>query len=147
MNGRIFVVENLKALTVPLLALFVTGCATMPSTQQLAAQSAAGRAEPKPPAVLTSAQIQIVQRGVRDGLKDPASAMFRGDYWAAGIAGGPFTVCGWVNARNSFGGYTGYGPFVGLLRGSTFTLADVSVGDTKAEVIMAFCRAEGAAIR
>ena len=40
-------------------------------------------------------------------MKDPESARF------AGVVASPkgSTVCGWVNAKNSFGGYVGYKPF------------------------------------
>jgi hypothetical protein len=40
-------------------------------------------------------------------LKDPESARFTGLV----IAPGKGLVCGWVNAKNSYGGYVGYQPF------------------------------------
>jgi len=43
---------------------------------------------------------------VKAKLKDPESAQFSGVYFHRGADGVPMT-CGKVNAKNSFGGYTG----------------------------------------
>lgn len=51
---------------------------------------------------------------MRRSLKDPDSARF-GDVMAARAADGTTIVCGYVNARNSFGGYVGMQPFSGVL--------------------------------
>ncbi len=52
-----------------------------------------------------------VSKAVRDKLKDPASAQFR---W---LPHNPdeFGYCAFVNAKNSFGGYTGFVPFYALI--------------------------------
>ena len=63
---------------------------------------------------LTDSQIEIVQQGVRDSLKDPSSAIFDKEYYAFHTKGN-IIVCGTVNARNSFGGYTGDKAFAGLM--------------------------------
>lgn len=59
-------------------------------------------------------------QSVRTSLADPDSALFK-DVWAVRgqIAGAPVSVfaCGTVNAKNGFGGYVGYTPFVAI--GST----------------------------
>ena len=47
-----------------------------------------------------------IKNAVAAQLKDPDSAQFRS------ITGSGDTYCGEVNARNSFGAYTGYRPFV-----------------------------------
>lgn len=62
--------------------------------------------------------LDVAHKMVKEGLKDPASAQFRGEYivmFNPGKAlGDPaskpstVTVCGQVNAKNSYGGYTGY---------------------------------------
>lgn len=45
-------------------------------------------------------------------LKDPESARFRNlVYMPATTPGNTDIVCGWTNARNSFGGYVGFRPF------------------------------------
>jgi len=50
-------------------------------------------------------QIRISSR-----LKDPDSAQFK-DVFASKSSGSP-VVCGYVNAKNSFGGYSGYQRFI-----------------------------------
>jgi hypothetical protein len=71
--------------------------------------------------MLTDAQITSVEAGVRRNLKDPESARF-GSFRAGADATGKIGVCGTVNARNGFGGYTGDKMFVGEFRGDFFTL-------------------------
>jgi hypothetical protein len=63
---------------------------------------------------LNEKELLAVQNGVQPLLKDPASARF-GLVAASVDNRGTVTVCGWVNAKNSFGGYTGEQPFMGLL--------------------------------
>ena len=57
----------------------------------------------------------VVETAVRARLRDPQSAVFR-DLSATSnrkISGAPagLVVCGYVNAKNSFGGYIGEKPF------------------------------------
>ncbi|MBY0243026.1 MAG: hypothetical protein K2X55_27330 [Burkholderiaceae bacterium] len=52
--------------------------------------------------------IQKVQQQVVGSLKDPESAKFQNIYVKWG------TVCGEVNARNSYGGYVGFQPFYSI---------------------------------
>ncbi len=62
-----------------------------------------------PEARLDSARAAVTAR-----LKDPASVRFgelRISAPASSLGGGT-VVCGFVNARNGFGGYTGMAPFV-----------------------------------
>ena len=73
------------------------------------------------PITLTPAQFQAVQAGVRGRLKDPDSAQF-GAYKAVrsldakgDVPRGSILVCGKVNAKNSYGGYTGELPYGGVL--------------------------------
>ncbi|MDQ0135034.1 hypothetical protein J2T08_002955 [Neorhizobium galegae] len=73
---------------------------------------------PAPPTTtkraLTAEEISIVQQGVRRSLKDPHSAIF-GSMTAAKVDKNSSWVCGVVNAKNNFGGYTGNKPFMGQL--------------------------------
>ncbi len=55
--------------------------------------------------------IIVTQDGVRSRLKDPASAEFRNVLFKR-HEGTPI-VCGEVNSKNGFGGYTGFQHFVG----------------------------------
>lgn len=47
---------------------------------------------------------------VRDALKDPDSANFK-DLYKVGREGEEPTICGQVNAKNSYGGYIGFKSF------------------------------------
>lgn len=54
-------------------------------------------------------EINMAKEKVASQLKDPESARFR-EIWA--LSNGEWTrVCGYVNAKNSYGGYEGYKMF------------------------------------
>ena len=53
--------------------------------------------------------INLGESVVKDTLKDPESAQFESFYKASGEKDG--YVCGYVNAKNSYGGYTGKKPY------------------------------------
>lgn len=54
--------------------------------------------------------IAVSEQGVRAVLKDGASATFRNEYFVS-FRNTPL-VCGEVNSKNGFGGYTGYQHFI-----------------------------------
>lgn len=97
---RIFSLLGLLALT--------TGCATG------AAEAPAGTRHERH--TLSPAQVAAMQASVRRLLKDPDSAQFS-DLKARKMVmpGGKiaYQVCGFVNAKNSFGGYSGRSQFLG----------------------------------
>lgn len=62
---------------------------------------------------LSKEQVAQVKTGVSRGLKDPESARFEEPFIAADD-GQTIHVCGYVNARNSYGGYVGIKPFYAL---------------------------------
>lgn len=68
--------------------------------------------------------IQQAEAVLATKLKDGASARFLDVVRVPSKSGGVGTVCGWVNAKNSFGGYVGYKPFV--VSGSTVMIRDDS---------------------
>lgn len=55
-----------------------------------------------------AAKVQVVKMFIANSLKDPDSAKFRGVKMKWG------TVCGEVNAKNSYGGYAGYRRFYAI---------------------------------
>jgi len=55
--------------------------------------------------------IRLGKKAVRAKLKDPESAKFKDVYFYQGKDNVPVT-CGLVNAKNSFGGYSGFEHFV-----------------------------------
>lgn len=44
-------------------------------------------------------------------MKDPESTKFKETYQAYKLSNGDIAVCGEVNGKNSYGGYTGYTPY------------------------------------
>lgn len=76
-------------------------------------------------AIYNSAQESV--RSVEATLRDPQSAIFK-NIWAvrASVDGTEGTfACGTVNAKNAFGGYVGFTPFVAI--GSTVLTPDDSI--------------------
>jgi hypothetical protein len=51
------------------------------------------------------------QQVMSEGMRDPDSVKFRNLFEGNGLSGRK-TVCGEVNAKNGFGGYTGMKPFI-----------------------------------
>lgn len=98
------------------------------------------------PIALTASQKAAVEDGLRAVLKDPESARF-GSYAAGVSADGVITVCGSVNAKNSFGGYTGKKPYMGILAGKppSERFAAISVGgnEIKTSVTIKACFQQG----
>ncbi|MGL5162188.1 MAG: hypothetical protein ACRC8E_07965 [Plesiomonas shigelloides] len=54
----------------------------------------------------TASEEKSAKKLVVDQLKDPDSAIF-GDVWVMKGTNGNRSICGYVNAKNSYGGYTG----------------------------------------
>ncbi len=120
----------------PLLALAFAGCATNPNAPEIAAQAeAAGYGAPPP------ANWQETIKGFMEmRLKDSTSAQYKfgeprkGWLTKAPISGGGFDVSGYrvsvaINAKNSYGGYTGYANHEFLLRdGRVIAYADFTSG-------------------
>lgn len=63
---------------------------------------------------LTASDRKAVEDGVKTQLKDPTSPLF-GSMMGRATPEGSVIVCGQVNAKNSYGGYTGNKPFIGML--------------------------------
>lgn len=113
-----------------LLSLFITGCVTQPIPKTT-------------PTSLTETQAEMVKIGIKIVLKDPDSATF-GPFIAAKAESGEIGVCGHVNAKNSFGGYTGMSPFIGTLRtNNMFKVAQIGNNREDSEIIKTVCRKMG----
>lgn len=95
---------------------------------------------------LDKAQVALMQEKVRSSLKDPASAQF-GTHVAGVNKEGTVMVCGLVNAKNSYGGYTGMSPFAGAFEGGTFAVGWIESG-SREKVTMSYqlCEAQGLAL-
>lgn len=94
---------------------------------------------------LSAADQTNVRRSVLASLKDPESARF-GSMAASKATDGTIFVCGFVNARNSFGGYTGMEPFAGRMTGPAFGV--VYWGNTRPmyDYVLSECRKFGVPI-
>lgn len=95
----------------------LTGCATVPANEEL--HTAASEPAPE-----RDVGVAMIEAAIRDKLKDPESAQFE---WPHGFVDGwyqrPFgqryagwITCGTVNAKNSYGGYTGRTAAIGVIR-------------------------------
>lgn len=112
----------------------LSACQTQPAPQEIYT-----------PKELTAAQVTAVQNGVRGALKDPESARF-GSIVAGTNSKGTIISCGWVNAKNSFGGYTGEKPFMGVLTSGGFAPVAVGGDRNEVEVTMRMCARGGLVI-
>jgi hypothetical protein len=97
---------------------------------------------------LTPELTAAIQNGVRRGLKDPNSAMFGTIIAGQRVWQGQneIVACGYVNSKNSFGGYVGMQPFTGKLFPSTGQFQLVATGDESpnaALMIGSSCRGAG----
>ena len=117
-----------------LVAIMFAGCTTLPPSLQ----------NPGTPTTLTDEELKIVQDGIRMRLKDPMSAMFPGETRAARAADGEITACGLVNAKNSFGGYTGASLYIAIVRNGV--VVDGTIESSEYNIVANFCRQRGVAI-
>lgn len=105
---------------------------------------ACATAQPLPRFQLTEAHVKTVHDGLRASLKDPESARF-GSMVAGVDEKGAVTVCGLVNAKNSFGGYVGNQPYIGMMdsRGLAFGVLMIGSDDTSRMTVAISCRGKG----
>lgn len=96
------------------------------------------------PTALTQQQVAALHDGVRRTLKDPGSAQF-GEHRAGLNEKGGIVACGWVNAKNSYGGYTGKQPYLALYLSDTGKFYAQSIGATEIRntVILKTCADSG----
>jgi hypothetical protein len=125
-------------------ALVVGGCNSQ--TGNVAGVDSPGVPEVVKAIELTPVQVTNLQKGIRDSLKDPESARF-GMHKAGLDAKGNLFVCGLVNAKNSYGGYTGMSPYNGMfIKSGQFIVAGLSSGHDMATAILQVCAKQGLAI-
>jgi hypothetical protein len=124
--------------------LLAAGCAQPPKPEPAAAAvSDTGPTEPDRVFVtLTLEQQKAMEVAVRNRLIDPESARF-GDFIAGYNPDLPDTslgVCGWVNGRNVYGGYTGEQPFIGFFTPEgAFDVTEIGGGDRDTEFVVSLC--------
>jgi hypothetical protein len=132
------------------LALTPAGCMT---TQQAPQQGPPVTQDPGidlvSPTVLTDSQLRSIHQAVREKLKDPESARF-GRIVAGKDTKDIISVCGLVNARNGFGGYTGETPFLGIFIGnatkSIFFPVKIGGAGFDTPAVISVCKQKGLAL-
>lgn len=103
--------------------------------------------KPGAPYRLSASNVSVVKRDVRASMKDPDSARF-GSMAASIDEKGVVTVCGYVNGKNSFGGYVGEKPFFGVLttQNTQFYVGGIAGSDTDVRATIITCQKAGVAI-
>ncbi len=87
---------------------------------------------------MSSAQIQLLQKGIAESLEDPKSAVFGESYRAGKSPNGEIAVCGFVNGKR----------FVGMFAkpqgGSVeFLPIRIVVSEEQQEDLRLYCRVDG----
>lgn len=78
---------------------------------------------------LTPPEKAILAKGFAAGLKDPDSAKFQWTRIPKALpVGGTLDYCGLVNAKNSYGGYIGAQPFLGIIQVTKGKIVAASIG-------------------
>ncbi|QYY33554.1 hypothetical protein K2O51_31480 (plasmid) [Cupriavidus pinatubonensis] len=121
-----------RAFAVLVAAVSLSGCALPPSESELAAADYGS---------YPMNYEEIIRDYMSSRLKDPFSAQYqfqnspqRGFYGLGGAQYG-FVVCALINAKNSYGGYTGARPAYFMIRDGAVvnaTIGDGSYGDAMA---------------
>ena len=93
---------------------------------------------PLAPLTLSSAETKLVQKGIAQSLKDPASASFGRSYRAGMSNQDELIVCGYVNGKS----------FVGMFatpKGSSTEFLPIRVAESEEEqpAVREYCRARG----
>lgn len=127
-----------------LLALFaavtLTACANQPSQQELLNADFG-------PMPTTGQFVSAVEKAIKRRLKDPSSAQFDYPYHAHKGWFKPLLekreygwwTCGLVNAKNSFGGYTGYAHFVAVYNAGRISYLGVEKKAQQYDWIQSVC--------
>ena len=130
------------------LSVFLVSCQTQPASTL----DNVPIYPPIKPYELTGGDAAAIEASVRSSLRDPSSAVF-GRVMAVIDARGTKTVCGFVNGRNGFGGYTGFTPYIGLLMDNrygqrVFGVTGIGSGptDISSVVIVRMCLHDGVPI-
>ncbi|SEE38756.1 hypothetical protein [Pseudomonas coleopterorum] len=102
----------------------LSACSSSPRIQESAPAPPVAKkvkSEPRVIVQLTEEQAESAKNSVRSSLKDPYSAVFDGLYGTTIHPENKKSViaCGYVNAKNGYGGYTGSSKFA-VIAGNTY---------------------------
>jgi hypothetical protein len=111
--------QQIKCLVLTGLLLVLSACASGPTVKELT-NANYGRD------MKAEECVKIAEELISNNLKDPGSAHYKNQpcfkgYWKSAPLFGQSLQFGWlqkgeVNAKNSFGGYTGFSPYMVLIR-------------------------------
>ena len=123
---------------------------SLAATLLVASCTAAIALEKAMPEPLGPDVVGLIHDAVRERLKDPESARF-GTLVGGQDQKGVFSACGWVNSKNSFGGYTGIMPFAGIMievsNKRVFHVVSMGDGGDGSDAVLALCKALGLPLR
>ena len=133
-----------RAFLVAAFYVSLSGCQKQPEVYQPPSYS------PSPPVRLSAADREVITSVVRSEMKDPWSVKF-GPMSAVKDDSGLVFVCGTLNAKNSFGAYTGYQPFSGALSKIDplppfFSMIGRATSEAESQALIRQCRGKGVAI-
>lgn len=103
------------------------------------------QAKPLPqtaPVTLDAKQTAALHAGVRKVMKDPESARF-GRHVAGRDPEGTIVVCGMVNGKNSYGGYTGEKPYMAEIKAGNVGVIGIGAVETEVSAYFTVCRQQG----
>ena len=90
----------------------LTACQSTPPSEAPQRGNSALKSAPKDKAVLISPSLKkVIKAHVSASLNDPYSAKFGSITASQNTEGTQYRICGFVNAKNSFGGYAGMKPY------------------------------------
>lgn len=136
-----------RTLAAALAPLLLAGCfAGTPPTNEEAPIAPLTDSELR---VLTTEEKAVLAKGFAAGLKDPTSAIFQWTKVPKRLPENSFDYCALVNAKNSYGGYTGATPFMGMVlvrNGKIVSGVTAVVGDIDrrySHILPEMCRKKG----
>lgn len=89
---------------------------------------------------ITLAEQAALRAALRKKLNDPESARFR---WLERKSKDGMTYCGFVNAKNRFGGYVGFAPYLAVVQGAFAEIIEFDSPDTDVKVVREQCAKRG----
>jgi hypothetical protein len=128
-QGRVIMSKRIAFAT---LCVFIAGCTSTTTPVP--------HVTPVGPVNINSTYAKIIKDGVGLKLKDPYSAVYESTD-AMRLSDGSIAVCGFVNAKNGFGGYNGSAPYFGMISAQWKKFYLISYGDYGA--VGKLCREAG----
>lgn len=124
----------------------LAGCQSKSTNTSAKPDASKPKQEEKAEAVWLSASMQhTVKAHIASGLKDPYSAIFGPMTASQDPSGKQYRICGFVNAKNSFGGYVGMRPYQILYNVDSKHIAHSQVAENKPTInfILNTCKIMG----